>query len=169
MPLLKSDFEYSGDFSRINSVPFPANRKPSSVLLSVPVKNGECLIQVMSSLVQIGQTHIHRLRFTCYSACSPLQKKKKKKSTRCFKCFIFDQDGRVFGHNSSCHSARSRFVGYMYYLSQGRRPKFVSVALRREHVRSTNRHMSTTVYMPEQARIGNRFYDRHCPHSACVC
>ena len=64
-------------------------------------------------------------------------------------------DGRVFHHNSSrrfpCHSDRSRFVGYMYYLSQGR--KFVSVALRGEHVRSTNLHMSTAVYMPEQARL----------------
>ena len=59
-------------------MPFPANRKPSSVLLSAPVKTGERLVQVMSSLVQIGQTHIHCLRFTCYSACSPLQKKKKK-------------------------------------------------------------------------------------------
>ena len=70
-------------------------------------------------------------------------------------------DGRVFDHNSSrrfpCHSDRSRFVGYMYYLSQGRRPKFVSVALRGEHVRSTNRHMSTTVYMPEQARLETDF------------
>ena len=63
-------------------MPFPANRKPSSVLLSVPVKNGECLIQVMSSLVQIGQTHIHRLRFTCYSACSPLQKKRRRKKAQ---------------------------------------------------------------------------------------
>ena len=70
-------------------------------------------------------------------------------------------DGRVFDHNSSrrfpCHSDRSRFVGYKYYLSQGRRPKFVSVALRGEHVRSTNRRMSTTVYMPEQARLETDF------------
>ena len=66
-------------------------------------------------------------------------------------------DGRVLGHNSSCHSARSQFVGYMYYLSQGQRPKFVSVALHREHVRSTNRHMSTTFYMPEQARLETDF------------
>ena len=140
--------------------------KPSSVLLSAPVKNGECLIQVMSSLVQIGQTHIHRIRFTCYSACSPLRKRKEKKKKAQYFLFIFKLstkmlDGRVFHHNSSrrfpCHSDRSRFVGYMYYLSQGRRPKFVSVALRGEHVRSTNRHMSTTVYMPEQARLETDF------------
>ena len=66
-------------------------------------------------------------------------------------------DGRVFGHNSSCHSARNRFVEYMYYLSQGRRPKFGSAALRREHVRSKNRHLSTTFYMPEQARLETDF------------
>ena len=133
-------------------MPFPANRKPSSVLLSAPVKNGDCLIQVMSSLVQIGQTHIHRLRFTCYSACSPPTKNNNKNTTYFYNYFYLLStkmlDGRVFDHNSSrrfpCHSARSRFVGYMYYLSQGRRPKFGSAALRREYVMSANRHEGQT-------------------------
>ena len=144
-------------------MPFPANRKPSSVLLSAPVKNGECLIQVMSSLVQIGQTHIHRLRFTCYSACSPLQKEKEEKEEKKHKMFR----NFFFYCRPRCWTAVFWIIIALYVfrvtvpvvdLSD---TCIISVKddgqSSGEYVRSTNRHMSTTVYMPEQARLETDF------------